>query len=178
MFKIKKTVILLILTLLSLKIFAATNAANDLATLLANYKTLTANFTQTTYDTNGAKMQTSNGKMALLRPGFFRWETLTPTKQIILTDGKNLWIYDIDLEQVTIQPMKQVVGEAPASLLTDSTEDIVKTFSVTEDNSHNHSQWFVLTPKDQSSLYQTIKLNFQKGFLSIQHRKLTLRKNL
>lgn len=163
---LKKALSLLILSLLSFKIFAAVNAANDLAAILSKYKTLQADFTQITYDSNGAKIQTTNGNMALLRPGYFRWETLTPTKQIILTDGKNLWVYDVDLEQVTIQPMQQVVGEAPASLLTDSTDEIIKTFSVVEKDSQNNSRWFVLKPKDKSSLYQTIKLNFQKDKLA------------
>lgn len=151
---------------MSLKVFAASNAANELASILSNYKTITANFTQTTYDNNGEKLQTTNGKMALLRPGYFRWETMKPTKQIILTDGQNLWIYDVDLEQVTIQPMKQVIGEAPASLLTDSTDKIVTTFNVSETKDSDKSHWFVLTPKDKSSLYQEIKINFDNDKLN------------
>lgn len=163
---LKKFLSVLVLLLLSVKVFAAVNAANELVSILSSYKTLTADFTQITYDSNGAKIQTTNGSMALLRPGYFRWETLKPTKQIILTDGENLWVYDVGLEQVTIQPMKQVVGEAPASLLTDSTDKIIKTFSVLEEDSKKNSRWFVLKPKDSSSLYQTIKLNFQSGKLT------------
>lgn len=149
----------ILLCIIGFSAFANT-AAENLSTLLLQDKSLSGNFTQTNYDNNGTVLRQTHGKMALLRPGFFRWETLSPTKQIILTDPKNVWVYDVDLEQVTIQPLKQMVGQAPASLLTDSTAAILNDFTVTEEGDVAKNIWFTLTPHDQKSLYQKIQLHF------------------
>jgi outer membrane lipoprotein carrier protein len=103
--------------------------------------------------------------MAMLRPGFFRWETFSPTQQIIITDPKNVWVYDVDLEQVTIEPLREMVGQAPASLLTDSTNELLKQFEVTQKNEDDQKVWFTLIPKDEKSLYQKIQLHFTKNIL-------------
>lgn len=161
----KKFGLMLLALFLTGNIFADPNAAKSLANILGTYKSYKAKFIQTSYDNNGAKLSKTNGNMALLRPGFFRWETDKPTKQIIITDSKNVWVYDIDLEQVTIEPMKKMLGEAPASLLTDTTDDLIKDFYITENLTTRAGRWFTLTPKDKSSLYQQIKLYFLQAKL-------------
>jgi len=157
---LNKKIVIPLLMLMSISVFANTNAAQNLASILDSYKSYKAKFIQISYDNNGAKLSKSNGNMALLRPGFFRWETDKPTKQIIITDSKNVWVYDVDLEQVTIEPMKKMVGEAPASLLTDTTDDLINDFYISENKTTRAGHWFTLTPKNKSSLYQQVKLYF------------------
>ena len=143
-----------------MSLFASQTAEMHLAQILDAYQSYQAKFVQTSYDNNGAKLGNSTGKMALLRPGYFRWETITPTKQIIVTDSKNIWIYDVDLEQVTIEPMKKHAGEAPAVLLTDTTDEIIKTFNISEEKTSSTGLWFTLIPKTKESLYQEVRLYF------------------
>jgi outer membrane lipoprotein carrier protein len=155
----------ILLGCLPLTSFASTTDAENLSQILLQYKTLTSNFTQSSYDNNGALLQETEGTMAMLRPNFFRWETRSPTRQIIVTDPKNIWVYDVDLEQVTIEPLRDMVGQAPASLLTDSTRDLLKQFNVTQKSDGADKIWFTLIPKDDKSLYQKIQLHFTQNML-------------
>src|SRR5438105_3435289 len=74
----------------------------NLANLLDAVKSMQANFTQTVYDNHGKSVQTSYGRMAIERPGKFRWEVTKPIPQLIIANESRLWIYDPDLQQVTI----------------------------------------------------------------------------
>src|ERR1700730_12125110 len=75
--------------------------SKDLESILTSTKTTQADFSQVLTDTKGNQLQTSNGSMAIERPGKFRWDIKSPMKQLIIADGSFLWIYDTDLEQVT-----------------------------------------------------------------------------
>lgn len=80
-------------------------------------KTVEATFTQEVVSEQGKITQTAIGKFYLKRPGKFRWEYQSPNPQLIVGDGKKLWVYDKELEQVTVKPMKQALGSSPASIL-------------------------------------------------------------
>src|SRR3989338_3432080 len=106
-----KFTFLFLLMIFSAPIFSAQQktAALELTQLLNGFSTFQAQFTQTTTDVNHQVLQQSSGTMMLMRPGRFRWETQNPTHQIVITDGKTLWIYDVDLKQAT----KQAIQNAP-----------------------------------------------------------------
>src|SRR5690242_12941666 len=88
-------------------------AATDLTQVLNNVHSMRANFTQTVYDNLGKAIQQSTGKMAMQRPGQFRWQVVRPLPQLIIANQTRLWIYDPDLEQVTIRAFKTTAGEIP-----------------------------------------------------------------
>lgn len=155
--------------LVSLVALADNNAAKTLSQILSQYKSLTANFVQTSSDEqgNGDKLeQKSTGRMAVLRPDFFRWDTLVPLKQYIISDGRNIWIYDVDLEQVTIEPAHQMLDQAPAALLTNNTQQLLHDFTVTQQSSPQAGQWFTLESKNPQDLYHKIKINFIQNKLN------------
>lgn len=95
-----------------------TAAAKALNTYLANTKNMTASFTQTT---SGSSKSLSAGKfsgsMMVKRPNKFRWETKSPSEQLIVANGSSLWIYDKDLSQATKQNVDSQIGNTPALLL-------------------------------------------------------------
>ena len=88
----------------------------DLQKALSNAKALSGDFTQTVVNRNG-KTQTSAGTFAILRPGKFRWNYKKPYEQLIIGDGKQVWLYDPDLQQVTVRDVSQALEASPAALL-------------------------------------------------------------
>lgn len=159
---IKKT--LSILFGLSLLLFssltqAAESASTALSQLLKNMHSLQADFTQTIIEQNGKTSHKSKGHMMLQRPNQFRWDVLQPNRQLIVTNGKRLWIYEPELEQVTIRALAKAAGDTPAMLLSDENLSLAKEFFVQAAPSAS-LDWFVLTPKDKSSMIASLKLGF------------------
>lgn len=143
------------------------NPKEELKSLLGGLNSFQARFEQVVHDHSGATIQSSRGQVALQRPGKFRWYIEQPTKQLILADGKNLWIYDIDLEQVTKRKQQTKNDATPAMLLSDSTQSLLDAFSVTKvTRGQNSGTWFKLIPRNASNSYQEVYLNFQQGKLA------------
>ena len=153
-------------------------AANDAVTLtdlLQGTKTLKANFTQQTVDGRGKKTQNAHGRMALERPGKFRWEITKPIPQLIIANNNTLWVYDPDLEQVTIRNMKFSAGEAPALLLSHDNASIEEGFKVTTLPSKQvNMQLFLLSPKKSDNMFERIEI----GFLNKELKQMRLRDHL
>ena len=122
-----------------------------------------ANFTQHT-KADGKITQQSTGKMAFLRPNRFYWQVHGLSEQLIVSDGRHIWIYDKDLAQVTQEDIKQMQQNAPGLLLSGSPEYITQHYAVQLQNT-SHSQYtqviFKLTPKDSQSLFQYALLTFK-----------------
>lgn len=147
----------------------ASNANEQLAQLLSNYQRLSAHFSQTIVDEYGNVMQQAKGDVAIQRPDQLRWYTATPTQQLIIADSNKLWIYDIDLEQVTIENLHRLSNSAPAMLLTGSAEELQQHFTITADIKNNKQQ-FKLTPRGEDDLVQWIELTFEQN--KIQHMRM------
>lgn len=141
---------------------AFADSAADVATLLNNVKTMRANFVQTVYDNHNKAMQPSTGRMAMQRPGKFRWEVTKPIPQLIVANQSRLWIYDPDLEQVTIRSLTQATGETPALLLSDVDHVLDKDFKVQPLNKSGGT-WYKLIPKKADSMFAWIELGFVDG---------------
>lgn len=151
----------------------ADNAASSLNPLLSNIQTLQADFTQTITDKNAKQIQHSDGRMSLQRPGKFRWEVKKPVAQLVVTNGTRLWIYDPDLEQVTIRFLSKEVGESPAMLLSNTNVALEKDYDV-QAMKDTKLQWYVLTPKSQNSMFAQIRF----GFYNQQIREMVLQDHL
>ena len=138
-------------------------AGDSLTKLLLDMHTMQANFTQTVQDKSSKSLQQSQGKMSLSRPGKFRWETQKPVAQLIIANGTRLWIYDADLEQVTIRAFHKAAGQTPALLLSDRNLTLSKDFNVREEPNPSQiagSLLFMLTPKDKEDPFASIRLAF------------------
>src|SRR5690349_24213545 len=98
--------------------------------LLEQTATARARFAQMVLDKNSKMLQQATGTMQFSRPGKFRWEYDKPQEQVIVGDGKQVWLYDKDLNQVTVRRFDRALGSSPAALLAGSNE-IEKNYSFT-----------------------------------------------
>ena len=125
--------ILLILVVVSANAFAEGKKKSTgevyLEKFLVNTQTLEANFQQTLRTHEGEILQQTEGKFYLDRPGKFRWNYQSPYEQIIVSDGKRIWIYDVELEQVTVQKQTDGLPATPMALLEDSSS-LYQSFNV------------------------------------------------
>lgn len=164
--KVSQVLCAVMLGLLASAVHATSPGEDALQSVFSTFTTLQAHFKQTIKDADGAVLQTSKGEMMINRPGKFRWETTAPTHQLIIADGKQLWIYDPELAQVMVQDQTAGMGNTPASLLSGAVQDLTKTFSVQQQPSAANLQRFVLTPKDANDLFESLTISFKQGQLA------------
>ncbi len=141
---------LLTLLLFSLPFAAHAGAIDKLKTFIADTHSAQADFTQEVLDQNGKKIQSASGIMQFQRPGKFRWTYQKPYEQLIVGDGSKFWLYDADLNQVTVRKLNAALGSSPAALLSGSNE-IERGFTLTEDGNRNGLEWLQATPKGKGS---------------------------
>lgn len=127
---------------------------------LADFVTLQASFQQVLRNEKGTTIETAEGKVYLRRPGRFRWDYETPYVQSIVADGEKVWIYDKELEQVTVKPLQVAIGNSPALLLGGKI-DIDKQFQVAELGHSKGLQWVGLKPTAKDTQYSDIRLGFE-----------------
>lgn len=157
-----------VLLMMSSFAMAATASATDaLGSLLDSFQGLTARFQQTTYGTQHRVLQQASGEMAISRPDKFRWNTLMPNKQLIIMDGKSIWVYDVDLEQASVRPITKNQGQTPAMLLSGSTQQIQKYYRIQwAKPAESHIMAFTLTPIQKDGLFRSLTMTFQDQSLT------------
>ena len=122
---------------------------------LAKTQSLEANFQQTLRTHEGEVLQQTEGKFYLNRPGKFRWNYKTPYEQIIVSDGERIWIYDVDLEQVTVQKQSAGLPSSPMALLQDSAM-LHQSFNVSPLDEHEGVYRLKLESKSRESDFTEI----------------------
>jgi len=161
---IRKLTIFLLCILVSSLGFASSSTAEDLAQLLASYKTFQANFIQLTYMGNSSSPRKTVGRVMMMRPGKFRWETKKPINQTIIANGETLWIYDAELQQATQQTVSNTAATNPAALLSGDVSTLIKQYTISKINRRG-AVWFQLTPKSKDSSFTLVQMQFLKGRL-------------
>jgi len=127
-------------------------------------KTLSATFEQQVVDADGAQIQQARGHMWLQRPDRFRWDYQQPYHQLIVGDGQQVWVYDEDLEQVTVRPIDAALGQTPALLLS-SDKPILDAFSVMALGNRDGIDWLLLRPHDVDATFDELRLGLVDGRL-------------
>nr|WP_185268662.1 outer membrane lipoprotein chaperone LolA [Halopseudomonas xiamenensis] len=140
-------------------------AAERLNELLSRAKTMTGGFSQMTLSANGANLQETTGTLALKRPGMFRWHTDPPLEQLLVSDGERIWLYDPDLEQVTIQKMDKRLSHTPALLLSGDVSQLQENFNI-EWSEGSSVVDFTLTPKEADSMFDNLRVSFSDGVIN------------
>ena len=135
-----------------------------LKTLLNQTTTAKARFAQVVVDKKGKTLQQATGTMEFSRPGRFRWEYLKPYEQTIVGDGQRLWIYDKDLNQVTVRKLDRALGASPAALLAGSNE-IDKSYALKATGSDGGLDWLEAIPRAQDTAFERIRLGLSKSGL-------------
>lgn len=140
-------------------------AAERLNELLSTASTITGGFSQMTLSSNGASLQETTGTMELKRPGMFRWHTDPPLEQLLVSDGEKIWLYDPDLEQVTIQQLDQRLAHTPALLLSGDVSQLEENFNISWSEGGSVED-FTLTPKDEDSMFDSLRVSFSNGVIN------------
>jgi outer membrane lipoprotein carrier protein len=138
-------------------------------------RSLSARFLQTVLDENQVEVQRSSGALSILKPGRFRWDYYQPYDQQIISDGERLWIYDVDLEQVTVNPLNEALGAAPAMLLS-SDQPVEEQFVIEELGrlpGGGDLLWVELQPRSKDIDYSRVYLGLDERTL----RQMELRDN-
>jgi len=126
---------------------------------LRSTQSVKADFEQKVTDRSGKPVQDSKGSFVLLRPGRFRWTYAKPVDQLIVGDGQRVWIYDRDLNQVTVRRLSKALGSTPAALLAGSS-DVEKAFELAEAGQRDGLEWLEAKPKDREAGFERIRMGF------------------
>lgn len=135
-------------------------------------KSMETDFTQTLQDSQGRVVEKSSGTLAIQRPDKFRWDYARPYEQVIVSDGERLWLYDRDLEQVTVRKLEQTLAGTPASLLAGS-DDLRKSFEVERVEQARGWTFVDLAPKRADTDFKQVRLglrNDQLGSMALMDK--------
>jgi outer membrane lipoprotein carrier protein len=136
---------------------------------LAATQSAAASFEQTIYDRSKKVVQESRGTLAFQRPGKFRWTYVKPYPQLIVGDGVKVWIYDEDLNQVTVRRLDQALGSTPAALLAGNNE-VVKAFRLSDLGVRDGLEWLEAAPRGKEGSFDKLRLGF--GFSGLERMEL------
>lgn len=160
--------------LLVTAVLIATGASNTWATGLNSLedfvkavKTGKADFTQVVSspakDGQAPRVKTSSGQFEFARPNRFKFVYVKPFAQTIVADGKTLWLYDADLNQVTTRQQSQVLGSTPAALIASAADvkALQADFTLTDAPDKDGLQWVLATPKAKDGQLQSVRVGFR-----------------
>ena len=157
-------------TILSAALLLAANAANagardQLNAFTKNLKGLDGQFSQQVFDARGKQKESSTGRVAVSAPRLFRWEYVKPYPQLIVADGKTVWVHDPDLQQVSKRPQGVEEASSPLAILLDPAK-LDRDFTVKDAGVGAGVEWLQLTPKQAEAPFKTAKLGFTKSGLA------------
>lgn len=157
-------------TVLTAALLLATNAANagardQLNTFTKGLQGLDGQFSQQVFDARGKQKESSTGRVAVSAPRLFRWEYVKPYPQLIVADGKTVWVHDPDLQQVSKRPQGVEEANSPLAILLDPSK-LDRDFAVKDAGASAGIEWLQITPKRADAPFKTAKLGFGKAGLS------------
>lgn len=153
-------------------------SATQLRQLLDQTSTLKGEFVQALFDSQGKLQEESSGDFVLKRPGKFYWNTLEPYEQILISDQENIWLYDPDLEQVTVRSFNDDLQQTPALLLSEDINTLREHFTITHQAVDKTRDEFLLTPTNPDGLFQTLTLVFSGASSARKLTEFHIRDNL
>lgn len=159
--------LLRVLTLLFLSSATAhASAPTSLERFFNDVHTYTAHFQQVVLDEDHKMLQESSGTLSIERPGKFRWDYDTPYQQQIVGDGKKVWIYDVELQQVTVRRMTGALGNTPALLLAGKA-GLKPNFTIINLERQGKLDWVKMVPKIRDGGFEDIRVGFENGVIRI-----------
>lgn len=143
---------------------AHANALDRLKTFVEQTRNARAVFSQTVIAKSGRKPQQASGTMVFSRPGKFRWTYDKPYYQLIVGDGERLWVYDRDLNQVTVKKLGAALGSSPAALLAGD-DALDKNFVLKDGGTQGGLEWVEAQPKASDSAFESLRIGFAGDIL-------------
>jgi chaperone LolA len=164
-----KAIVLLLLCAVAAPALAA-NGPERLNAFLDEVHSLRAVFEQSVYDEDARQIDAASGKVYIARPGRFRWDYTEPYPQEIVGDGDKVWVYDSELEQVTVRPLGDALGDTPVMLLS-SDEPVEHSFEVHAVDGPDGYAWAELIPLADQVSFTRIRLGFDGETLRVMELK-------
>jgi len=134
-----------------------------LATLerfLADVQSLTAEFTQELWTADQRLLETATGTLLLKRPNRFLWNYVEPIEQLVVADGEQLWMYDVELAQATVAPLEESAASSPAMLLSGD-QAVRDGFDVVRSYVFDGLEWIELAPKLDGTDFTSVSIGFK-----------------
>lgn len=156
------------LLLLSTSVYA--DGLADLQRFYNEIRNYSASFEQVVVDENLKLLEASNGEFSIERPGKFRWHYTTPSEQLIIGDGTQVWIYDVELEQITHRKSDAAVSQTPAMLLSGK-GNLDDSFILEDAGQHDGLDWVRMIPKSKDSGFTDIRIGFSEGKMQLLEMK-------
>ena len=161
-------------TILSAALLLAANIANagardELNAFTKGLKGLDGQFSQQVFDARGKQKETSSGRVAVSAPRLFRWEYVKPYPQLIVADGKTVWVHDPDLQQVSRRAQGVEEASSPLAILLDPSK-LDRDFVVKDAGTTGGIEWLQLTPKQAEAPFKSARLGFaNKGLAQMEY---------
>lgn len=154
----------LVALLLAAASAAQASALDQFKSFVANTKSARGEFTQQQVRkaANSKVPPVSSGTFVFARPGKFIWEYQKPYEQLLQADGEQLYIYDKDLNQVTVKKLGNALGSSPAAILFGS-NDLEKNFTLSEGGTHDGLEWLTAVPKSKDTTFEQIGIGLKDG---------------
>lgn len=148
----------------------ADQAVEQLNRFIADLETFEADFEQTLYGSDSQALKTSAGTVKLKRPGRFIWSYSEPEPQVIVADGERIWLYDKDLEQVTVNDIDDRIAGSPLQLLMQRAQ-LDNTFELSSLGNAEGISWVELKPRDDSSDFELVFIGLnEEGLAAMELR--------
>ncbi|MCK6370945.1 MAG: outer membrane lipoprotein chaperone LolA [Gammaproteobacteria bacterium] len=144
---------------------AAMKGPQRLEQFLERVQTLSAAFRQVLVTSDEEVLEEARGRLLIKRPGRFRWDYEQPYERVVLANGRELWLYEADLEQATVRPLAAGLGETPAALLTGG-PDVLERFEQVSAWDGNGLAWVRLVPRSVESDFESVAIAFAGERLS------------
>ncbi len=143
----------------------AADSIHNLQSHLQTYQQLSGQFKQRVSSGNNADVHQSNGHFWIKKPNKFRWQYVMPYAQEITSNGLRVWVYDEDLEQVTIKPSSAAIASSPLAIIlgSSSLEDY---FKVSEVKKADGLQWLLLIPLNDEAGFESVQVGFENSVLA------------
>jgi outer membrane lipoprotein carrier protein len=154
-----KVMLGIVLSLFACTAFAATGARARLDAFAHGLHALRGDFSQTVYDSHGNITERSKGMLALEAPRLFRWQVTDPYKQLIVADGKKVWVYEPDLQQVTVRDQGAQEAHSPLTVLTDLSQ-LDSDFKATDVGSRDGLEWLHLVSHSDDPQFKYAEIGF------------------
>ncbi len=147
--------------------------ATTLEEYLGNVTSMSAQFSQELLDAKQKRLDQGAGTIMVQSPDKFRLQYTKPYRQLYIADGKKLWFYDEDLEQVTVKSQAGLLARTPAMILSDP-KALAKNYHVSTLDKSEGLEWFKLVPVSAENNFDEVRLGFAQGKL----KRMVLRDNL
>ena len=157
-------------TVLSAALLLASNLAvagarDDLSAFTKGLKGLDGQFSQQVFDVRGKQKEASSGRVAVSAPRLFRWEYTKPYAQLVVADGKTVWVVDPDLNQATRRPQGPEEANSPLAILLEPAR-LERDFAVKDGGSRDGVAWLEVAPRTADASFKTARMGFAGGQLS------------